>query len=115
MPIATMTKPMPSESSAMPNVKRRTPELTSVPIRPSSSPNTTMAIALMSDPCASTVAAIRPKTMSEKYSEGPNLSASSASGGAMVAMMSVATQPAKKEPRAATASAGPARPCRAIW
>ena len=52
---------------------------------------------------------------SEKYSEGPNLSATSASGGAATAMISVATQPAKNEPIAAMASAGPARPWRAIW
>ena len=115
MPIATMTKPMPSESSGIPKVKRNTPELTSVPTRPKSRPQITMAIALMSEPCASTVAAIRPNTMSEKYSEGPNLSATSASGGAATAMMTVATQPAKNEPIAAVASAGPARPCRAIW
>ena len=66
-----------------------------------------MAIALMSEPCASTVAATRPSTISEKYSAGPNLSASSASGGAATAMSSVATQPAKNEPIAAVASAGP--------
>jgi hypothetical protein len=115
MPIATTTKPMPSDSSGTSKVKRSTPELTSVPIRPSSSPNTTMAIALVSEPCASTVAATRPNTISEKYSAGPNLSASSASGGAAVAMTRVATQPAKNEPIAAVASAGPARPCLAIW
>ena len=61
------------------------------------------------------VAAIRPNTISEKYSDGPNFSATSASGGAATAMISVATQPAKNEPSAAMASAGPARPCRAIW
>src|SRR2546422_3846508 len=81
MPIATMTKPMPSESSGMLKVKRSTPELTSVPTMPSSRPKTTIAIALMSEPCASTVAATRPNTISEKYSDGPNLSATSASGG----------------------------------
>ena len=115
MPIATTTKPMPSESSGTPKVKRSTPELTSVPMMPSRRPSTTMAIALMSEPCASTVAATRPSTISEKYSAGPNLSATSASGGAATAMTSVATQPAKNEPTAAVASAGPARPWRAIW
>src|SRR5438552_959424 len=69
MPIATMTKPMPSESSGMLKVKRSTPELTSVPTMPSSRPNATIAIALMSEPCASTVAATRPNTISEKYSD----------------------------------------------
>src|SRR5207245_5352265 len=73
------------------------------------------AIALMSEPCASTVAAIRPSTISEKYSAGPNFSATSASGGANSAMITVDTQPAKNEPIAAMPSAGPARPWRAIW
>ena len=49
-----------------------------------------MAIALMSEPWASTTAAMRPSTISEKYSAGPNLSASSASGGANSAMRTVA-------------------------
>ena len=66
----------------MPKVKRRMPELTSVPTRPSSSPSTTIAMALTSEPCASTTAAIRPHTISEKYSAGPNFSAMAASGGA---------------------------------
>ncbi len=57
-----------------------------------------MAIALTSEPCASTTAAIRPQTMSEKYSAGPNCSAMAASGGAASAISSVATQPAKNEP-----------------
>src|SRR5207247_9201199 len=114
-PIATETKPIPSESSDTPKLNRATPELTSVPTRPSSRPRITIAIALMSEPCASTVAAIRPSTISEKYSAGPNFSATSASGGANSAMITVDTQPAKNEPIAAMPSAGPARPWRAIW
>ena len=39
----------------------------------------------------------------------------SASGGAATAISSVAAEPAMKEPIAAMPSAGPARPCRAIW
>ncbi len=66
MPIASATKLMPSASAGMPKVKRCTPELTSVPIRPSSSPSTTIAIALRSEPRASTTAPIRPNTISEK-------------------------------------------------
>ncbi len=72
-------------------------------------------IAFSSDPEASTTAPIRPSTISEKYSAGPNLNASSVSGGANAAMMIVPTQPAKNEPRPATARAAPARPWRAIW
>ena len=114
-PIATVTNPMPSESSEMPKLYRATPEFTSVPTRPSSRPRMTIAIALMSEPCASTTAAIRPSTISEKYSVGPNLSATSASGGAKSAITIVATQPAKNEPIADMPSAGPALPWRAIW
>jgi hypothetical protein len=99
----------------MPKLKRRAPEFTSVPTRPSSRPSTTIAIALTSDPRASTTAAIRPQTISEKYSAGPNCSATAASGGAANAISKVETQPAKNEARAAMPSAGPARPLSAIW
>ncbi|MCY1251360.1 hypothetical protein D9M72_651140 [compost metagenome] len=74
-----------------------------------------MAIALTSEPEASTTAPIRPSTISEKYSAGPNLKASSDSGAANAARIMVATQPAKNEPRPAVASATPARPRLAIW
>ena len=69
----------------------------------------------MTEPWASTTAAIRPKTINEKYSAGPNLKATSASGGANAAINTVATVPAKNDPSAAVASATPARPRRAIW
>ena len=113
--MAMTTKPMPSVSSGMSKLKRATPEFTSVPTRPSSRPSTIMAMALSSEPEASTTAPIRPRTISEKYSAGPNLKANSVSGGANAARISVPTQPAKNEPRPAAASAGPARPLRAIW
>ena len=74
-----------------------------------------MPIALTSEPEASTTAPTRPSTISEKYSAGPNLKASSAIGTAKAASTSVATQPAKKELMPAVASAAPARPLRAIW
>ena len=114
-PIATLTTPMPSVSSGMPKAKRATPELTSVPTIPSSSPSTIIAIAFSTDPCASTTAPISPRIISEKYSAGPNFSASSESGMATVATMTVATVPAKNEPSAAIDSAAPAWPLRAIW
>ena len=72
-------------------------------------------MALSTEPFASTTAKIRPSTISEKYSAGPNSSAMLVSGAAAAAMITVATQPAKNEPIAAMASAGPARPCIAIW
>ena len=52
--------------------------------------------------------------MSEKYSAGPNWSATRESGGANRARITVATVPAKNEEMAAVASAGPASPLRAI-
>ena len=66
------------------------------------------------EPCANAIEETRPTTISEKYSAAPNLSAIAVSGGAKSATRQVATVPAKKEPSAATASAVPARPRRAI-
>ena len=66
------------------------PELTSVPTSPSSRPKTIMPSACSSEPLASTIEATRPSTISEKYSAGPNFSATSASGGANSAISSVA-------------------------
>jgi hypothetical protein len=114
-PIATATKSIPSVSSGMSKEKRATPEFTSVPTMPSSRPSTIIAIALSKEPDASTTAPISPTTISEKYSAGPNLNASSVSGGANAATSTVAKQPATKEPIAAMPSAAPARPRRAIW
>ena len=74
-----------------------------------------MPMALMSEPEASTTAPIRPSTIREKYSAGPNLKATSVSGPENAASTSVPKQPAMNEPMAAYASAGPARPSRAIW
>ena len=56
----------------MSNVKRCAPVLPSVPTRPSSRPSTIIAIALTTEPCASTTAATRPSTISAKYSGAPN-------------------------------------------
>ena len=114
-PTATTMKPMPSDSSVMPNEKRCTPVLTSVPTMPSRRPITTMASDLRMSPWARTAAATRPISISEKYSGAPNFSATSASGGPAMAISSVPKVPATNEPMAAMASAGPARPCRAIW
>ena len=51
-----------------------------------------MAIALITEPCASTTAATRPSTISEKYSGAPNDWPTLASGGANIAMSAVATR-----------------------
>ena len=113
-PIASVATSMPSVSSVMPKVNRVPPVLPSVPTRPISRPRTIIAIALTTEPCASTTAAMSPSTISEKYSGAPNDWPTLARGGANTAISKVDTQPAKKEPNAATAKAAPARPCRAI-
>ena len=113
-PIATVAKPRPSASSGMLNAMREAPVSMSEPTIDSIRPNTIIAIAFSTEPLASTTAKIRPSTISEKYSAGPNASASLVSGAPSTAMSTVATQPAKNEPIAAIASAGPARPCFAI-
>ena len=114
-PTATAMNPMPSSSSVTPNVKRCAPLFTSMPTSPSIKPTITMPIALSAERLAITTAPISPSTISEKYSAGPNRVAIAASGAASSAQIKVATVPAMKEPIAAIASAGPARPWRAIW
>ena len=74
-----------------------------------------MPTAFKSEPDANTTAPIKPSTIREKYSAGPNLKATSAKGAAKPAKISVATQPAKNEPIPAVKSATPPRPRRAIW
>ena len=111
-PMAITTKPMPSASWGTPKVKRSVPEFTSEPMRPSSRPSTVTPIALSMAPFASTTAPTSPSAISAKYSGAWNCSPSRASGGEASAMNSVATEPAKKEPSAAIASAAPARPCK---
>src|SRR6266850_353513 len=75
-PIATVAKPRPSASSGMLKAIRDAPVSMSDRTIESSSPNTIIAIAFSTDPLASTTAKIRPSTISEKYSAGPNASAS---------------------------------------
>ena len=114
-PIAIGTMPIPSANSGTPNVMRKAPDTTSVPTVPSRRPRTSMPSADSSEPWASTIATIRPRIISDTYSAGPKRRAIWASGGANSAIRNVATMPANTEPSAAIASAGPARPCRAIW
>ena len=100
-------KPMPSSSSVTPKVKRCAPLFTSMPTRPRIRPTITMPIAFSTERLAITTAPIRPSTISEKYSAGPNCVAMAASGAASSAQIRVATVPAMNEPIAAIASAGP--------
>jgi hypothetical protein len=114
-PMPITMKPIPSVNSGMSKLNRATPEFTSVPTSPINRPSRIMPTALSREPDASTTAPISPRIISEKYSAGPNLNATSVKGMANAASTRVPTQPAKKEPRPAAAKAGPARPCLAIW
>ena len=58
---------------------------------------------------------VNASTISAKYSGGPNLRPSSTTTGERNVSPMVAIVPATKEPIAAVASAGPARPRLAIW
>ena len=115
MPIASGTNPRPSASTGRPKVKRWAPVLTSVPTRPSSRPTITIPSDFRIAPLDSTVAATRPRTISEKYSVAPKWLARLASFGPATTTRTVATVPARNELIAAIASAGPARPFSAIW
>src|ERR1044072_944104 len=92
---------MPSASSGISNAMRDWPVSMSESTHESSSPSITIAIALNTEPLASTTANTRPSTISEKYSAGPNLSASAVSGTPSAATSTVEKQPAMKERAAA--------------
>jgi cytoskeletal protein RodZ len=113
-PIATLVKPIPSDNSAISNVMRPAPVSRSEPTIDSSRPVNTMATDLSTEPRASTTAKIRPSSISEKYSAGPNSSARLVKGAPSAATSTVEIQPAKNEPIAEIDNAAPARPCRAI-
>jgi hypothetical protein len=114
-PTATTVKPTPSSSSATPKEKRGSPEVTSVPTIPSIRPTTTIARDFTRSPCASTAENTSPISMREKYSAAPNSSAHLPTSGPKKATRRVEMIPAVNEAIAAAASAGPARPWRAIW
>ena len=71
--------------------------------------------ALAIDPCVRKVSTTRPSTIRAAYSGGPNTMATLASFGATSISATSAKVPAMKEPKAEMPSAGPARPCLAIW
>ena len=86
----------------------------SMPTCARSNPSTAEIRASTSDWLASPITRQRPTIISEKNSGGPNLSAMLERGMARTTSPAVAMMPPMKEPMAAMASAGPARPWRAI-
>ena len=67
------------------------------------------------EPCVRNVSTTRPSTIRLKYSAGPNATATFASDGAISISAISEKVPAMNEPSAEMPSAGPARPCFAIW
>ena len=114
-PMATTAKPMPSDSSGMSNAMRDCAGFDVGADHRQQQAQQHHGERLEDRALASTTAKHRPSTISEKYSAGPNSSAIEVSGAPSAATSTVETQPAKNEPIAAMASAGPARPWRAIW
>ncbi len=71
--------------------------------------------ALAIEPWVRKVSTTRPSTIRLKYSAGPKAMATLASFGATSISATSEKVPAMKEPKAEMPSAGPARPCLAIW
>ncbi len=113
-PIAIGIRPMPSDSSGMSKPKRMVPLLTSVPTMPRIRPTTIIATPLIGEPCPTVEAAIRPSSISEQYSAGPNFSAASASIGANSISSTMPTAEPQNEATHFMNSAMPPRPCLAI-
>ena len=113
-PIATTAKSNPPRRSAFPNAKRGVPLIESMPTVPRASPNAAATRPFMIERPARRVSVVRPRIMSAVFSSGPKPRANAVSGGASSMRPSTARVPAMKEAIAAIASAGPARPLRAI-
>ena len=106
---------MPSISSRRPNVSRGCAVMLSRPINPSTTPMHAISSAFAIEPWVRKVSTTRPSTIRLKYSAGPNATATLASDGAISISAISAKVPAMNEPSAEMPSAGPARPCFAIW
>ena len=98
----------------MPNVNRACPVCRSMPINPRNMPSDRQIMPLIAELPSTAETVTNASTISEKYSAGPNLSASSTTGPARNVIPIVPIVPAMNDPMAAVASAAPARPLRAI-
>ena len=110
-----VTTSMPSSSWGTPKAKRAWPVWLSMPTSPMPRPRNRLASPRSVDSPSTAETVVNASTISAKYSGGPNLSPSSTTSGERNVRPTVAMLPATKEPIAAVASAGPARPLRAIW
>ncbi len=105
---------MPPNRSVMPNVKRGTPPGFSMPMQETSRPRNMPAMAFTGEERATSVAHIRPRNASQKYSKVENDSAISASGGAKIISDSVPAMPPTAENQTPAPSASSASPLRVI-
>lgn len=80
-PMTTGTSPTPSSSSGILNVNRGDPKMGSRPIIPMINPKTAIIRARTIEVEVKKVNTIMERTINEKYSGGPNLSARSTKGG----------------------------------
>ena len=106
---------MPSSSCGTPKAKRAWPVWLSMPTSPIASPRKRLARPRSVDSPSTAETVVKARTISAKYSGGPNLSPSSTTSGERKVRPTVAMVPATNEPMALVASAGPARPRLAIW
>jgi hypothetical protein len=114
-PMIKGTSPMPSARVRLPYVKRGVAVMGSSPMVPRSMPASAIATARSFDPAVRYVTMVKPSSKRPKISGGPKDSATFVSGGASSMMPSTLAVPAMNDPNAAMPSAGPARPCSAIW
>ena len=99
----------------MSNAKRAWPVWLSMPTSPIVKPRKRLTRPRSVDSPSTADTVVNASTISAKYSGGPNFKPSSTTSGERKVRPTVAMVPAKNEPMALVASAGPARPRLAIW
>ncbi len=98
----------------MPSVNRAWPVWVSSPTSPIARPMNRLASPRAAEAPRTADTVVKASTMTAKYSAGPNFNANSTATGAITVSRITAMVPATKEPMAAVANAGPARPRLAI-
>ena len=105
---------MPSRAASFPKVNLERPDCRSAPTKPRTKPTESEIKPRICDEPSSDETVEKATNIRATYSAEPTWIAQSAIVGAVKAKIKVAMVPATNEPIAAVASAGPARPLRAI-
>ena len=113
-PISAGTSMTPSIRPVMPKVKRGTPSSGSIPMVPMSMPRNPEMYPLTIIFSLSEAMMVIPKMASTKYSGGPNISDTRASGGAKSCSTITPRMPPTNDETTDSRSASAARPCLAI-